>query len=153
MLTRECGAESNGKLPDTFIPGEAAAFVPEFAVEGLPLVELPTWFLSLQRKTCLWQNCNLGSCACSEGPTIGQNSLMAMMMMMMMMMMNLSIGPKFRDCSPFLQNDTVCTLKLYFSVKKCFAQKKKSLILRADLITDSCNYIFFSTVVIWTYIA
>ena len=48
----------------------------------LHLVKLQPWFLSLQWKTCLCQNCSLGSCACSEGPALGQNTLMMMMMMM-----------------------------------------------------------------------
>ena len=37
MLKREWGAESNGKLPHLSIPGKTAAWVPEFAVEYLPL--------------------------------------------------------------------------------------------------------------------
>ena len=37
MLKREWGAESNGKLPHLFIPSKTAAWVPEFAVEDLPL--------------------------------------------------------------------------------------------------------------------
>ena len=37
MLNREWGAESNGKLPHLFIPSKTATFVPEFAVEDLPL--------------------------------------------------------------------------------------------------------------------
>ena len=37
MLKRECGAESNGKLPQLFIPSKIATLVPEFAVEDLPL--------------------------------------------------------------------------------------------------------------------
>ena len=37
MLKREWGAESNGKLPYLSIPSETAAWVPEFAVEDLPL--------------------------------------------------------------------------------------------------------------------
>ena len=40
------------------------------------LVKLQPWFLSLQWKTCLQQKCSLGSCACSEGPTLGQKTLM-----------------------------------------------------------------------------
>ena len=32
------------------------------------------WFLSLRWKTCLWQNCSLGSCACSEWPALGHNT-------------------------------------------------------------------------------
>ena len=42
------------------------------------LVKLQSWFLSLRCKTCLRQNCSLGSCACSEGPSLGQKSLMMM---------------------------------------------------------------------------
>ena len=37
MLKREWGTESNGKLPHLFIPSKTATFVPEFAVEDLPL--------------------------------------------------------------------------------------------------------------------
>ena len=37
------------------------------------LVKLQPWFLSLRR------NYNLGSCACSEGSALGQNTLMMMM--------------------------------------------------------------------------
>ena len=37
------------------------------------------WFLSLRWKTCLRQNCSLGSCACSEVPVLEQNTLMLMM--------------------------------------------------------------------------
>ena len=37
MLKREWGAESNGKLPNLFIPSKTATLAPEFAVEDLPL--------------------------------------------------------------------------------------------------------------------
>ena len=37
MLKRQWGAESNGKLPHLFIPSRTATFIPEFAVEDLPL--------------------------------------------------------------------------------------------------------------------
>ena len=37
MLKREWGAESNVKLPYLSIPSETAIWVPEFAVEDLPL--------------------------------------------------------------------------------------------------------------------
>ena len=37
MLKRECGAESNWKLPHLSIPSITAAWVPEFAMEDLPL--------------------------------------------------------------------------------------------------------------------
>ena len=37
MLMRECDAESSEKLPHLFIRSKTATFVPEFAVEGLPL--------------------------------------------------------------------------------------------------------------------
>ena len=38
------------------------------------LVKLQPWFLSLQWKTCLWQNSSLGFSARSEGPAFGQNT-------------------------------------------------------------------------------
>ena len=34
------------------------------------LVKLQPWFLSLRWKACLWQNCSLGFCTCSEGPAL-----------------------------------------------------------------------------------
>ena len=37
MLKREWGAERNGKLPHLSIPSKIAVWVPEFAVEDLPL--------------------------------------------------------------------------------------------------------------------
>ena len=37
MLKRKWGAESNGKLPHIFIPSKAATWIPEFAMEYLPL--------------------------------------------------------------------------------------------------------------------
>ena len=37
MLKRERGVESNGKLPHLFIPSKTATWVPEFAMEDLPL--------------------------------------------------------------------------------------------------------------------
>ena len=37
MLKREWDAESNGKLPHLFIPSKTATYVPEFAMEDLPL--------------------------------------------------------------------------------------------------------------------
>ena len=37
MLKREWGAESNEKLPHLFIPSKTATYVPEFAIEDLPL--------------------------------------------------------------------------------------------------------------------
>ena len=37
MLRREWTAESNGKLPHLFIPSKTATWVPEFAMEYLPL--------------------------------------------------------------------------------------------------------------------
>ena len=73
MLKREWGAESNGKLPHQFIP-----------------VKLQPWFLSLQWKTCLLKKSSLGSCSCSEGPVLEQNTLMMVMMMMMYLCFNFS---------------------------------------------------------------
>ena len=63
MLKREWGAEGNGSYHTYSSPGKTAALVPKFVV------------------ACLWQNCSLGSCTCSEGPAIGQNTMMMMMMM------------------------------------------------------------------------
>ena len=40
------------------------------------LVKLQPWFLSLQWKTYFWQNYSLGSCNCTEGPALGQKTLM-----------------------------------------------------------------------------
>ena len=40
------------------------------------LVKLQPLFLNLRWKTCLRQNCSHDSCACSEGPALGQNTLM-----------------------------------------------------------------------------
>ena len=37
MLKREWGAESNGTLPDLFIHSKTTTFLPEFAVEELPV--------------------------------------------------------------------------------------------------------------------
>ena len=59
MLKREWGAESNRKLPHLFITGKTTALV--------------SAFLGLRWKTWLRQNCSLGSCACNEGPALGQN--------------------------------------------------------------------------------
>ena len=36
------------------------------------------WFLSFRWKICHWQNWILGSCACSEGLAVGQNTLLLM---------------------------------------------------------------------------
>ena len=58
MIKREWGAKSNRKLLNLFIPGKNT-LVPE-----------------LRWKTYLRQNCSLGSCACSERPALGQNTLM-----------------------------------------------------------------------------
>ena len=64
MLKRERGVrKATGNYRIYSIPGKNAALVPEFAV-----------------KTCLRQNCSLGFCACSEGLTLGQNTLMISLM-------------------------------------------------------------------------
>ena len=44
----------------------------------LSLVKLHPWFLSLRWKICLRQNCSQSSCTWSEGPALGQNTLMMM---------------------------------------------------------------------------
>ena len=38
------------------------------------LVKLQPWFLNFRWKPCLRQNINLGSCTCSEGTALGQNT-------------------------------------------------------------------------------
>ena len=43
MLKSEWGAESNDKLPHLSIPSKTAAWVPEFAVEDLPLSRTETF--------------------------------------------------------------------------------------------------------------
>ena len=85
-----------GKQPPYSIPGKTAALVPEFEVEDVPSAELEPWFLILWWKTFLPQSCSLYSCDCSEGPALGQNTLMMMMMMMMMMKYELVQKRKFR---------------------------------------------------------
>ena len=40
MLKREWGAESNGKLPHLFIRSKTATWVPELAMEDLPLCSI-----------------------------------------------------------------------------------------------------------------
>ena len=67
MLNREWGAESNGKPPHLSIPIKIAARVPVFAKD-----------LPLSRSEALVR-------VCSEGPALGQNTLMMMMMMMYVM--------------------------------------------------------------------
>ena len=47
MLKESGGEESNGKLPDLFIPSKIATLVPEFAVEDLSWAELKLWFQRL----------------------------------------------------------------------------------------------------------
>ena len=42
MVKREWGAESNGKLPQLFIPSKTATVVPQFTVEDLPLDKTAT---------------------------------------------------------------------------------------------------------------
>ena len=37
MLKREGDAECNGKLPHLFIPSKTTTYVPDFAIEDLPL--------------------------------------------------------------------------------------------------------------------
>ena len=61
MLKRKWGSENNGIYRTYSIPGKTVALVPGFAVKDLPL-----------------ENYSLGSCACSEGPALGQNTLMIM---------------------------------------------------------------------------
>ena len=54
MLKRGWGAESNGKLPNLFIPNKTATLVPEFAVEDLRLSWTAALVPGLQWKTYPW---------------------------------------------------------------------------------------------------
>ena len=56
--------KATGSYRTYSIPGKTAALATEF----------------LRWRTCHRQNCSLGSCACSEGPAFGHNTLMMMMM-------------------------------------------------------------------------
>ena len=73
MLKREWGAESNGKVPHLSIPSKTADWVPEFAVEDLPLSRTAAMVPEYAVK-----DLPLG------------RILMMMMMMMMMMTINSS---------------------------------------------------------------
>ena len=85
--------KATGSYRTYSILGKAATMGPEFAVEDL-----------------LWQNCNLGSWACSEGPALKQNTLMMMMMMMMMMMNGRQPGQHVGGSEPKYKIDTVALL-------------------------------------------
>ena len=61
MLKREREREGCGEQREATAPIQS-------------LVKLQAWFVSLQWKTCLRQNYRLGSCVCSEGPALGQNT-------------------------------------------------------------------------------
>ena len=73
MLKREWGAESNGKLPQLFNHSRTASWVPECAMEDLPLGRIPDLVPEFVVK-----DLPLGS---------------TLMMMMMMMMMMCILGP------------------------------------------------------------
>ena len=49
-------------------------------------LKLQPWFLSLRWKTCLRQNCILDSCACSEGLSLEQKTLLMVIMYIIMLM-------------------------------------------------------------------
>ena len=53
------------------------------------LAKLQPWFLGLRWKTCLRQNCSLGSCTCSEEPVLGQTTLMTMIIISVSLILNL----------------------------------------------------------------
>ena len=42
MLKRELGTESNGNIPDLFIPSKTSTLIPEFALEDLHFVRTIT---------------------------------------------------------------------------------------------------------------
>ena len=54
ILKREWGVESNGKLQHLSIPSKTAAWVPEFAVEGLPLSRIVALVPEFAVKDCHW---------------------------------------------------------------------------------------------------
>ena len=54
MLKRELSAERNGKLPHLSILSKAAARVPEFAVEDLPVGRTAALVPEFVVKTCPW---------------------------------------------------------------------------------------------------
>ena len=62
MLKRDSGVQkATGSYRTYSIPGKTLDLVPEFVVEDLPSAELEPWVL-----------------LCSEGPSLGQNTLMMM---------------------------------------------------------------------------
>ena len=65
MLKRESGVwKATGNYRTYSMPGKTATLVP----------------VLLRWKTCLRKNCSLGSCACSGGPVLGQNTLVMMIL-------------------------------------------------------------------------
>ena len=74
----------------------------EATVHIQSLVKLQHWFLNLRWKTGIRQNCSLGSSACSEGPALGQNTLM---------IMNLGLRPT----PPWIHSLNGCELDAYIS--------------------------------------
>ena len=68
------------------------------------LVKLQPWFLSLRWKTCFRQNCSLGSCACSEGPAFGQNTLVMIniiiiIVLLLLLLLSSSSSSSSSECS------------------------------------------------------
>ena len=53
MLKREWGAESNGMLPNVYIPSKTATLIPEFAVKELHLDRTAALVPEFELKTCL----------------------------------------------------------------------------------------------------
>ena len=78
-----------------------------------PALKLQPLFLRLQWKTCLRHNCSLGSCACSEGPALGENTVITMMMIPSIIKWpDVPFWPgqyRFSTCSPGVPEDFVGT--------------------------------------------
>ena len=79
------------------------------------LVKLQSWFLSLRWKTCLRQNCSLGSCACSEWPALEQNTLMISALRNPFPQINIFTEP-FKDVSGMMDKSGLEAILLYVNM-------------------------------------
>ena len=81
------------------------------------LVKLQPWFLSLRWKTCLRQNCSLGSCACSEGSDLGHNALMMVFLYNVPSQNNIKIHIRKFSFMLLLVYNTLATSKAKFKME------------------------------------
>ena len=114
------------------IPGKTAAQVPEC-------------------KTCLRQDCSLGSCACSEGPVLGQNTLMMIMAIIIYFenrertKFNL-IGPLFSEMLIFLLilickfQNVPCALGFGIKYSKIFCRRFRTCVIILSMKFTVINY-------------